>query len=109
MESLSQSLFSFLSSVLVPRTGTDVTGVARLSRAYADRYSRRYLSKGVHSVVVLITGERRAPVDVFTEGVTTIYPDQKLSEADWLRRYRVSYMTGWRSQPVHIENLNIQK
>lgn len=108
MESLSQSLFSFLSSVLVPRTGTDVTGVAKSLRAYAEAYSRRYLSKGVHSVVVFITGERRAPVDVFREGMTTVYPDQKLTEKDWLRRYRVSYLHGWRSQPVHIEDRQVQ-
>lgn len=51
-----------------------------------------------------VFGEVQKPVTTFKSGVHTIYPEKSMDEASWKNYYRVSFMTGWRSQPIHIEN-----
>jgi len=59
-------------------------------------------------IEVKIKGQRRKPVCKFLQGYTTTMPEDPISEEDWKSRYRLSYMCGWRSQPIHIENNEIQ-
>ena len=51
-----------------------------------------------------IHGEVRKPTDQFRPGVTTVKPKNPIKKEEWLQNYRVSYMYGWRSTPVYLEN-----
>jgi hypothetical protein len=51
-----------------------------------------------------VFGEVQKPVTTFKSGVHTIYPEKSMAEDTWKKYYRVSFMTGWRNQPIHIEN-----
>ncbi len=100
------SLRSYAHSLLVEPMGTDVMVAVRSSLAYARRHSRRYFLKTIRSLDTMVNGRIQRPVSRFKPGVHTVYPDSMLAEDVWMRHFRVSYMVGWRSEPVHIENLN---
>lgn len=55
-----------------------------------------------------IKGEDREAVAHFTPGYKTVNPDIRLKMDEWLRKYRVSYMHGWRSNPIHIQSDEFQ-
>lgn len=98
-----------LSFLPVLRMDTDVMDVVRSSHASAKRHSRRYLLKTIRSLDRVVNGQVQRPVSRFKPGVHTIYPDSMLSEDAWMRHYKVSYMVGWRSNPVHIDNINAHR
>lgn len=111
MQLSSDSLRSYAYSLLVEPMVTAVMVAVRSSHAYVKRYSRRYIFKTIRSFDTMVNGRIKRPVSRFKPGVHTVYPDSMLSEDAWMRHFKVSYMVGWRSKPVHIENLkpNVSK
>jgi hypothetical protein len=98
-----------LSFLPVLRMDTDATVVVRSSHAYVKRHSRRYLLKTIRTLDTMVNGRIQRPVSRFKPGVHTVYPDSMLAEDVWMRHFKVSYMVGWRSEPVHIDNINAPK
>jgi hypothetical protein len=54
-------------------------------------------------VKTFVFGEVQQPVATFKPGVRTVYPENPMDYNSWKKHYRFSFMTGWRSQPIHIE------
>jgi hypothetical protein len=61
----------------------------------------------IKTFIVFFTGEVATPVCTFQPGYHTVVPDDKLSKSEWLNDYKVSFMHGWRSAPVYIEDHEI--
>ena len=52
-------------------------------------------------------GTIRKPVCKFTPGVHTVYPDTIMAKQEWKDHFKLSFMVGWRSEPVYIEDNEI--
>ena len=71
------------------------------------RFVFYYGKIAIKPVIVFVAGEVAQPVDKFYFGVHTVHPNKMLTESQWLNQYHVSFMHGWRSNPIYIENHEI--
>jgi hypothetical protein len=51
---------------------------------------------------LLFVGSEQRTYD-FTPGTHTIYPTDILNEEQWLNEFKVSFMHGWRDNPIHLD------
>lgn len=57
----------------------------------------------MEKIIYFLFGYKEQKTYPFKPGVTTIFPDYIPDEEQWLNEFRVSFMHGWRSNPVYLD------
>lgn len=61
------------------------------------------MEKIINKIIRLLFDGKGKVTYSFTPGTKTVFPKHRVEEEQWLTEYKVSFMHGWRSNPVYID------